>query len=254
MCCASFRHVCVMLCRNGRLQFWLFCWHCAWHCLCYNKENAKKQHQGEATGVFQHRVKQKNITKERLKGRLCVLQHGQRKRTAPRRGWMTTNQKGKETPLSNFRCWNVSTCMESIAAHTSQSLQSPWLVCQACRNFLLPMEQMLSLRDQSLHTVHVCPDLLRPLCYPHCEQSDICEAMGLTTLLTICRQHFRRPIIFFVPIHRSGHPEHYFWKKSICNGWKRPKNIQFVWKKASLPQTYPGLAAHTDNDGRTTTY
>ena len=46
------------------------------------------------------------------------------KRTAPRRGWITINTKGKKTSLINLGCRNVSTCMESGAAHTSQSKQT----------------------------------------------------------------------------------------------------------------------------------
>ena len=55
---------------------------------------------------------------------LCVLQHRECKRTAPRRGSKTISPKVKKTPLINLGCLNVSTCTESGAAHTSQSIQT----------------------------------------------------------------------------------------------------------------------------------
>ena len=56
--------------------------------------------------------------------RVCVLQHGECKRTAPRSGWKTISPKVKKAPLINLGCRNVSTCTESGAAHTSQSKQT----------------------------------------------------------------------------------------------------------------------------------
>ena len=46
----------------------------------------------------------KNITMERLNDniRVRVLLHRECIRTAPRRGWVTINQKGKRTSLGNF--------------------------------------------------------------------------------------------------------------------------------------------------------
>ena len=55
---------------------------------------------------------------------VCVLQHTECKITASRRGWITINTKGKKTSLNNFGCRNVSTCTESSAAHTSQSIKT----------------------------------------------------------------------------------------------------------------------------------
>ena len=53
-----------------------------------------------------------------------VLQHRECKRTAPRRGWKTNSPKVKKISLIHFGCRNVSTCTESGAAHTSQSIQT----------------------------------------------------------------------------------------------------------------------------------
>ena len=57
-----------------------------------------------------------------------ILIHRECQRTAPRRGWKTIDLKGKKTSLINFRCRNVSTCAESIAAHTRQSINTPLVV------------------------------------------------------------------------------------------------------------------------------
>ena len=51
--------------------------------------------------VLQHRVKQNNSTKERMKD---------------------SQSKGKKTSLANSRCWNISPCTGSIAAQISQSI------------------------------------------------------------------------------------------------------------------------------------
>ena len=63
-------------------------------CVCYNIENVKEQHQGEAE---RHSI-QRYVC-------VCVLQHRECKR-------------GRKTSLNDFGCRNVSTCTESGAAHT----------------------------------------------------------------------------------------------------------------------------------------
>ena len=65
-------------------------------CVCYKIENVKEQNQGEAES--------QSIQRERKHPWINVLQHRERKKTAPRRGWITINTKRKKTSLNNFGC------------------------------------------------------------------------------------------------------------------------------------------------------
>ena len=98
--------------------------------MCYNIENVKEQHQGQAERqsiervskhpllskcvcVLQHRQRKvkaprrgcKTVERKGEKTSLiilCVLQHRECKRSAPRRGWKRINPKGKGTSLINY--------------------------------------------------------------------------------------------------------------------------------------------------------
>ena len=120
-------HTCAF--KKQRIPVWAYpaFRHKRKYCCCFIREAFVRSKM--CLRVLHHQVKQNNSTKERLKNNqskgkenilnsfwmmecqhLYVLQHRECKRTAPRRGWITINTKGKKTSLNNFGCQNISTC------------------------------------------------------------------------------------------------------------------------------------------------